>query len=164
MLGNCQIDENRREVKVNPIVDQLTQWKDYLEKIKEETHEGFFQPISEGKWSKAAIITHIMFWDRFFYEERLPSMIEGESLAGITADQVEEMNKDAESYAHSGISLYEIIEGAIKQRTKLVEILQQQDLSKSFTINGNQHNLESYVKGEYEHDLHHLKQLKELGK
>jgi hypothetical protein len=164
MLGNCQIDENRREVKVNSIVDQLTQWKDYLEKIKEETHEGFFQPISEGKWSKAAIITHIMFWDRFFYEERLPSMIEGESLAGITADQVEEMNKDAESYAHSGISLYEIIEGAIKQRTKLVEILQQQDLSKSFTINGNQHNLESYVKGEYEHDLHHLKQLKELGK
>ncbi|MCI1593657.1 hypothetical protein [Heyndrickxia oleronia] len=149
---------------MNSIVDQLTQWKDYLEKIKEETHEGFFQPISEGKWSKAAIITHIMFWDRFFYEERLPSMIEGESLAGITADQVEEMNKDAESYAHSGISLYEIIEGAIKQRTKLVEILQQQDLSKSFTINGNQHNLESYVKGEYEHDLHHLKQLKELGK
>ena len=66
------------------------------------------------------------------------------------------MNKDAESYAHSGISLYEIIDGAIKQRTKLVEILQQQDLSKSFTINGNQHNLESYVKGEYEHDLHHL--------
>lgn len=164
MLGNYQIDENRREIKVNPIVDQLTHWKDYLEKIKEGTHEEFFQPISEGKWSKAAIITHIMFWDRFFYEERLPSMIEGRSLAGITADQVEEMNKDAEIYAHSGISLYEIIDGAINERTRLMEILRQQDLSKSFTINGNQYNLESYVKGEFEHDLHHLKQLKELGK
>ncbi|MCM3240073.1 hypothetical protein M3589_20575 [Heyndrickxia oleronia] len=149
---------------MNPIVDQLTHWKDYLEKIKEGTHEEFFQPISEGKWSKAAIITHIMFWDRFFYEERLPSMIEGRSLAGITADQVEEMNKDAEIYAHSGISLYEIIDGAINERTRLMEILRQQDLSKSFTINGNQYNLESYVKGEFEHDLHHLKQLKELGK
>ena len=164
MLGNYQIDKNRREIRVNPIVDQLTQWKDYLEKIKEGTHEEFFQPISEGKWSIAAIITHIMFWDRFFYEERLPSMIEGGSLAGITAEDVEEMNKDAESYAHSGISLYEIIDGAIKQRTRLVENLRQLDLSKSFIINGNQHNLESYVKGEYEHDLHHLKQLKELGK
>ncbi|MGE8203512.1 DinB family protein [Heyndrickxia sp. NPDC080065] len=145
---------------MNTLVNQLTKWIDYLEEIQGVPHEEFFQPIAEGKWSKAAIITHIMFWDRFFFEERLPSMLDGGVLSGIDANQVEEMNKEAEAYAHSGVTLSEIIDAAILQRKQIVEQLQEQDLSKSFTIKDNQYTLESYVKGEVEHDIHHLKQLK----
>lgn len=144
---------------MSQLVKQLTQWIDYLEKAKEEPYEGFFHPIAEGKWSKAAIIAHIMMWDRFFYEERMPLMLEGGTLSSIDAEQVEELNKKAEVYAHTGISLSEMINKAIEQRTRLVETLKDQDLSKSFTIKDNKYTLESYVKGEVEHDLHHLKQL-----
>ncbi|GIN87699.1 hypothetical protein J6TS2_40850 [Heyndrickxia sporothermodurans] len=141
-------------------INQLTRWIDYLEAVKTDQHDHYFQPIAEGKWSKAAIIAHIMYWDRFFFEERLPIMLEGGALIGITTEQIEEMNKKAEAYAHSGVSLLEIVDAAIQQRERLVERLQNQDLSRTFTIKEQLHTLESYVKGEYEHDLHHIKQLK----
>jgi len=138
----------------------LKAWVDYLNSINEREHDSFFKPYKEGKWSKAAIISHMMFWDRFFYEERLPHMLKGETLVGITAEQVEEMNKKAEEYAHTGISLQEIIDEALKYRQMLLDKLQDEDLSKTFTIKDRKISLQEYVNGEIEHDEHHLKQLK----
>jgi len=138
----------------------LKAWIDYLNSMEEKDHDSFFQPYKEGKWSKAAIISHMMFWDRFFYEERLPHMLKGDNLVAITAEQVEEMNKKAEEYAHSGISLQEIIEEALKYRKMIIDELQDKDLSKTFTIKERKISLQEYVDGELEHDQHHLKQLK----
>jgi hypothetical protein len=140
-------------------VATLKTWIDYLEGINKNEHEEFFKPIQEGKWSKAAIITHIMFWDRFFYQERLPHMLKGENLVGITADQVEEMNKEADLYAHSGKSLQELINEAVKYRQKIIDALQDKDLSITFTIRDKKISLNDYINGEAEHDEHHLKQL-----
>ncbi|MBS4174611.1 DinB family protein [Bacillus sp. FJAT-49736] len=138
----------------------LKDWIDYLNSINEKEHESFFHPYKEGKWSKAAIISHMMFWDRFFYEERLPHMLNGETLVGITAEQVEERNKQAENYAHSGVSLQQIIDEAIKYRQLQINALQNEDLSKTFTIKNRIISLKEYMDGEVEHDAHHLKQLK----
>lgn len=151
---------NRDGMEMNTIVNQLTGWIDYLKNIKAEQHEEFFKTIAEGKWSKAAIIAHIFYWDRFFYEKRLPAMLEGGTLPSIDTSYVEEMNNKADKYAHSGIQLSDLINKAIKQREILVDSLKDQDLSQTFIINDNKYTLESYVKGEVEHDQHHLKQLK----
>ena len=85
----------------------LKSWIDYLNSINNTEDESFFQPYKEGKWSKAAIIAHMMYWDRFFYEDRLPYMLKGETLVEITADQVEEMNKKAEEYAREALKYYD---------------------------------------------------------
>ncbi|MGV3465076.1 MAG: DinB family protein [Heyndrickxia sp.] len=138
----------------------LKAWIDYLNSIEEEDRDSFFKPYKEGKWSKAAIISHMMYWDRFFYEERLPHMLKGKDLVGITAEQVEEMNKKAEEYAHSGISLQKIIEEALHYRQMIINELQDKDLTKTFTIKERKISLHEYVDGEVEHDQHHLKQLK----
>lgn len=87
-------------------------------------------------------------------------MLEGGTLPSIDASYVEEMNNKADKYAHSGIQLSDLINKAIKQREILVDSLKDQDLSQTFIINDNKYTLESYVKGEVEHDQHHLKQLK----
>ena len=138
----------------------LKSWIDYLNSINNTEDESFFQPYKEGKWSKAAIIAHMMYWDRFFYKERLPHMLKGETLVGITVDQVEEMNKKAEEYAHSGKTLKELIEEAAKYRQLLIDELHDKDLSKTFRIKDRSISLQEYINGEVEHDEHHLKQLK----
>jgi len=138
----------------------LGAWIDYLNSMEGKEDDSFFKPYKEGKWSKAAIIAHMMFWDRFFYEERLPHMLKGEDLVGITERQVGEMNKKAEEYAHSGVSRQQIIAGALKYRQMIINVLQGKDLTKTFTIKERKISLQEYVEGEVEHDQHHLKQLK----
>lgn len=145
--------------RLNSIVQELEKWIRYLHKIKAEENKNYFNPIGEGKWSKAAIITHITFWDRFFLNERLPHMLEGDSLVGINKNQVEEMNKKAEEYAHSGKELTQLIDESIEQRQQIIHALVGQDLAIRYKIKGKEYSLEEYVKGEVEHDRHHIKQL-----
>jgi hypothetical protein len=140
-------------------IQGLAGWTQALEEIQADHAEDYFLPMAEGKWSKAAVIAHILFWDRFFLEERLPFMINGEALSRVGGEDVEAMNRKAWEYAHSGVSLEELISEALEQRDKLVHYLEDKDLSKTFTIGGKTLSLEEYVWSEAEHDEHHIRQL-----
>jgi uncharacterized damage-inducible protein DinB len=140
-------------------IQGLCRWTQALGKIQADHAEEYFLPIAEGKWSKAAVIAHILFWDRFFLEERLPFMIKGEALSRVSGEDVEAMNRKAWEYSHSGVSLEELISEAIEQRDRLLHYLEDKDLSKTFTIGGKTLSLEEYLWGEAEHDEHHIRQL-----
>jgi hypothetical protein len=134
----------------------------FLEEIKKvEEDRIFFSPISEGKWSSAAIVAHLYLWDQYIQNSRLPMMLTGDTLPPGQVD-VQAINNDAQNFAHSGISKNDLIKRFIDNRKNLLKELEKADFHTTFTIGDKSFTLESYLLGMVEHDEHHMKQIKEV--
>ncbi|MEH7438794.1 DinB family protein [Neobacillus drentensis] len=132
-----------------------------LEELKQvEDDRIFFSPISEGKWSSAAIVAHLYLWDQYIQNSRLPMMLAGDTLPSGQVD-VQAINIDAQNFAHSGISKNDLIDKFITNRKNLLDALEKANLQTSFTIGETTLTLENYLLGMVEHDEHHMKQIKE---
>ncbi|MDQ1146251.1 hypothetical protein QE429_003078 [Bacillus sp. SORGH_AS 510] len=134
----------------------------FLEDLKQvEDDHIFFSPIGEGKWSSASIVAHLLLWDQYIQNSRLPLMLAGETLPTGQVD-VQAINNDAQNFAHSGISKNELIEKFILNRKGLLKELTDTNLHTTFTIGEHSFTLEKYLVGMVEHDEHHMKQIKEV--
>ena len=143
------------------VVSQFGSIIPFLEEIKQvEDDRIFFSPISEGKWSTAAIVAHLYLWDQYIQNSRLPMMLAGDTLPSGQVD-VQAINNDAQNFAHSGISKNDLIDRFITNRKNLLEELGKANLHTTFSIGEKSFNLESYLLGMVEHDEHHMKQIKE---
>lgn len=131
---------------------------DFLEGLKQVDDSVFFAPIAEQKWSVAAIIAHLLYWDRYFMEERLPDMSEGRMLPKSKIDP-NEMNRNAQQYAHSGISKIQLIDEVIQYRIHAINRLRKADMKQTFYIGDRPYTLEGYIRGLSEHDDHHKQQI-----
>ncbi|WP_413300257.1 DinB family protein [Bacillus sp. 1P10SD] len=144
------------------VVSQFGTIIPFLEEIKQvEGDRIFFSPISEGKWSSAAIVAHLYLWDQYIQNSRLPMMLAGDTLPSGQVD-VQAINNDAQNFAHSGISKNELIDQFVNNRKILLEELAKADLQTAFTIGEHSYTLEKYLTGMVEHDEHHMKQMKDV--
>lgn len=143
------------------VIGELNQLIPFLISLETVNEKLFFSPICEGKWSTAAIISHFMYWDRYILDERLEGMVNGEMLTKSKVN-VEDMNRLAEKYAHSGISIVQLIQEVCKTRQRLVDSLENKDLETIFYIDSNGMTVNEYFKGMVEHDNYHTKQIKEF--
>ena len=144
------------------VVSQFGTIIPFLEEIIQvEDDRIFFSPISEGKWSSAAIVAHLYLWDQYIQNSRLPMMLAGDTLLSGQVD-VQAINNDAQNFAHSGISKNDLIERFITNRKNLLEELGKANLHTTFSIGEKLFTLESYLLGMVEHDEHHMKQIKEV--
>jgi hypothetical protein len=141
------------------VIQQFEAIVPYLEQLKKvENDELFFKPIGEGKWSSAAIVAHLYFWDQYIQNDRLPLMLKLNLLPPGDVD-VQALNNEAETFAHSGISKNELLDKFISNRKNLNEVLAIVDLQKEFSIGKHHFTIEKYFLGMVEHDEHHLKQI-----
>ncbi|TFE01929.1 DinB family protein [Jeotgalibacillus sp. R-1-5s-1] len=134
-------------------------WLNQLNTMDKDT---FFAPLAEGKWSVAAIVSHLGAWDRYSLEERVPFVKEGASLSRYPDFQA--FNQKAWDDAHSGKSREDIIREAVTQREKLIEkakTFNEEQWNIRFTIGKQEMTFEEYITGFAEHDEHHMKQLSE---
>lgn len=144
------------------VIEQFGLIAVYLGELKiVENDELFFKPIGEGKWSSAAIVAHLYFWDQYIQNDRLPLMLKLDSLPRAEVD-VQEINNEAETFAHSGISKNELIDKFISNRRNLIGVLGIVDLQKEFSIGKHNFTIEKYFEGMVEHDEHHMKQIKAI--
>ncbi|NDI34217.1 DinB family protein [Chengkuizengella sediminis] len=142
------------------LLDDLLKLNVWAIKLKKLEKERIYQPITKNKWSIAETISHLMFWDRFILEERMPLMVPKARL--LSNVDVTEMNSKASEYALSEVSFEELIDSLIDYRKKIVSMLQHKtegELSSSFKINDNELNLITYFKGTVKHDSHHIRQI-----
>ncbi|MEC0373633.1 hypothetical protein [Paenibacillus chibensis] len=51
------------------MVEEFKTFIDFVQELKTIDEEHWNSPISEGKWSLKDVISHIMLWDKYFYEE-----------------------------------------------------------------------------------------------
>lgn len=120
----------------------------------------FFQPIKQGKWSPAEILSHIMKWDHYLLKERIPFLHSEANLPRL--EHVEEVNQRAAEYARSGLSKEKLIAETIEARRQVVERLQRInpiEWKSTFYIDKYPNCLTSYIKGLIEHDDHHKLQI-----
>jgi uncharacterized damage-inducible protein DinB len=128
--------------------------------LKQLLHEEWLQPIDEGKWSSAEIISHIIAWDRFTLDQRLGKLMGNDVLDPFPDFQ--SVNDRAAEYAKSGVTKNEMIDEYIEVRSALVEgFLKFEGAVHRFHFKIGKHpfTIASYMEDFIGHDLHHKAQI-----
>jgi uncharacterized damage-inducible protein DinB len=148
------------KVEITKAYESLNQWFQSLNEVGEQK---WFAPIDEGKWSMAACLSHLLFWDRFSLEERFPFIKEGASLPPFPDFQT--VNNKAHDYAESGITKTELLHELIHTRMELLSIITsytEEELDTSFSIGDHQLTIRDYFVDFIQHDYHHKNQIEVL--
>lgn len=145
---------------------EFTSWVNSLEEIDDDL---FFDPIKEGKWSPAEIISHITYWDRYMLEDLIPKM---KLDANIDSLEFNEINEPASKYAMSGVTKQQIINEQVEGRNVLIQALSEKSKAEffaTFKLNGEEidkysgypHSMFNYISAFVWHDNHHKEQVEE---
>jgi hypothetical protein len=137
----------------------LADWVKQLYGISDEI---WFQPIKDGKWSIAEIISHLEAWDRFILEERLFKLEQDGDLFTPIEDEV---NQSASRYAKSGVGKETVINRLIQSREAIIEFMEAMDSNKLETplnIGDRSFVIKDYITDLTDHDAHHVKQIEEF--
>ncbi|WP_134682851.1 DinB family protein [Brevibacillus migulae] len=143
------------------LLAQFASLATWVEGLRAQPDHLWLAPIAAGKWSTAEIIGHLIAWDRYVLEERLPQMKPGAALPGGNVS-TEEINGQAANYARTQVGKEQLIaecQQVRKQLTACLEALSNDDFYGVFTINGKERDLAQYIKGLIDHDLHHRQQI-----
>jgi uncharacterized damage-inducible protein DinB len=143
----------------NEIISHYESFTVWLESIKGLDQETWLKPVKAGKWPVAAVVAHLLFWDRFSLEKRFPFFKEGAELESFP--QFQHVNDSAAEYAKKHAQI-EIIEELIEVRKQFLRILKgmtEENLDTAFTIGNTALTVRDYFADFIEHDIHHKKQI-----
>ncbi|WP_102691327.1 DinB family protein [Rummeliibacillus pycnus] len=140
------------------IIQHYKQSIQFVEGLRGLSNDQWFTPIAEGKWSTCEIIGHLIPWDRFLLEQRLPSLnakIKPES------PKVQDVNTNA-ALDSKEKKKEDLIQEFIEVRWKLLRRLHelsQEVFEQTFVIGKSNLTLVGYFDGLIKHDLHHFQQI-----
>lgn len=133
-----------------------------LEHLLDVTEQQWRMPIQQGKWTVAEVIGHLIPWDQFVLNERLPFLFSNNQL--LKGPNVEQMN--AQSASSSRLqSKEQIVQTLLKYRRLLLQALHglpDEQWQQSFKIGCSELTLYSYFAGLVEHDQHHFLQVQKV--
>jgi uncharacterized damage-inducible protein DinB len=135
------------------------QWVKELEQLPEKQWR---TPIKEGKWTIAEVIGHLIPWDEFIVNDRVPYFFKDIEFPKGPDDQA--VNDQAASESRIRTK-EETIERFAATRQTLLTALQEMDdalWSKELIIGKSKLTLPTYFQGMVEHDNHHFEQIKEI--
>ncbi|WP_349410097.1 DinB family protein [Pseudalkalibacillus sp. SCS-8] len=139
--------------------EEMIEWADSLHQLPETL---WLEPIAEGKWSIAEIISHFYSWDRFIFEERLLKL----SSQNFISANPQETNEKAAKFARSGVSREELLSIFIDSRKQIctyIKSLPQEILQTSFQVGNSQYTIPEYIEvAMVKHDHLHRKQLEDF--
>ncbi|MED3571286.1 DinB family protein [Cytobacillus praedii] len=135
------------------------QWVKELEQLSEEQWR---TPIKEGKWTIAEIIGHLIPWDEFIVNDRLPYFFKDIELPKGPDAQM--LNDQAASESRIRTKEETIERFAATRQTLLTALHEMDDhlWSKELIIGKSTLSLASYFQGMVEHDNHHFEQIKKV--
>ncbi|MFJ9461804.1 DinB family protein [Viridibacillus arvi] len=134
----------------------------YIESFKRLSDDCWLTPIEESKWSVCEIIGHLVPWDNFILENRLPYLINLKQ--ELESPNVKEMNHIAALESRNitkdeGIKKFRLIR--IKLVNEITKIPASQ-FNREINIGTSRLTITEYFKGLIEHDLHHFQQIDEF--
>lgn len=119
-------------------------------------------PLAIGKWSTCEIIGHLIFWDQFLIEKRLPALLLG--MEKVVTPKVHEANEIAASMSKEKLK-GEVIHEFIEERQRLLTVINElfhEVFDQTFSIGKSHLTLSDYFKGLMDHDLHHFQQIEDF--
>ncbi|GAA0603328.1 hypothetical protein GCM10009001_20360 [Virgibacillus siamensis] len=149
------------------LINDFENFNLYVNSLRTMEEALFFEPIAEGKWSAAEIISHISYWDKYIRKETLPQMKINAAIKSIDFDP---LNKQAANYALSGVSRQHLLHKQLEERTQLVSDLRkknEKEFFATFSLNGEEvdqysgypHSIFNYIAAFIWHDNHHKQQI-----
>jgi len=142
------------------LLKEFHEWVHFLGRIKDWDWN---KPLNEGKWSIHDIVSHIYKWDEYFLEKAVEPITNGVALT-VQHLNFDEFNAQAAEYGKT-ISKQDIMELSIQCREKIMEHIENQDISsfnQEFTDGeGKPFTIEAYLKDFIWHDRHHMKQIED---
>ena len=120
-------------------------------------------PIQPGKWSLKEMLSHIMLWDKYFYEEAFAKVKAGQPLTA-KHQNFNEFNARAIEYAQT-VTWEEIIRQFILYRSKMIEDMDgisEAEFLKTYPDgDGKKFSYRGHLRGFIPHDKHHRKQMEQ---
>lgn len=142
----------------------LNEFGEFIDLVKKLDHYNetvWGSPIAEGKWCMQEIISHMMLWDKLFWEEAIQKIANHEQLT-YKNRSFESFNASARVFGMTQTKA-QVIEQAIAYRSKLIACLEQipeADYDKSFTDgDGKSFQIAEYIEDFVGHDRHHASQI-----
>ncbi len=123
------------------------------------TEDQWRTPIAPGKWTIAEVIGHLIPWDAFVLEQRLPYIYNDKPLP--SSPNVEQMNRRA-SEETKGRGKEATIALFVEMRDKLVRALADMPdayWSREFSMPGKSMTLTEYMNGLVTHDRGHFAEI-----
>ncbi|MGE7932823.1 DinB family protein [Viridibacillus arvi] len=117
----------------------------YIESLKRVSDDCWLTPIEESKWSVCEIVGHLIPWDNFVLENRLPYLLnlkQALESRNITKDE--------------GIKKFRLTR--IKLVNEITKVPPSQ-FNREMNIGTSTLTITEYFKGLIEHDLHHFQQI-----
>jgi len=143
------------------MVEEFKSFIQYVEGLRSIKEENWNLPISDGKWTLKDIISHIMLWDKYFYEEAIQKVKLKESVT-VRHLNFDEFNSNAIEYAKTQ-SVDDIIGKCIEYRSKIIEdiseLTEEEYLKEYKDGDKKKFSIRGYLRGFIPHDKHHKKQI-----
>ena len=144
---------------MNELIDRFEEWNHFVNQIKEANWD---LALGEGKWTIHDVVSHIMFWDLYFFKEAVQRIVNGQTLTLKHID-FDLFNKDAMKKGKN-LSKEELVSRTIAIRDQLLEYIrsmnEEQWTAQYVDADGNPFEVRQYLKDFIWHDEHHMNQLK----
>jgi hypothetical protein len=150
-------------IELDDLLLTFEEWISFTRSIQNLNEEVWDSSIEVGKWTIRDIISHIMQWDKYFYEEAIVKILADQPLTLIHLDY-DDFNSKAITYGRT-IRTDELIENAILSRKRIIDCirtLSDEAIGRNYVDgDGNIFIIPQYLKDFIWHDQHHMVQLKE---
>ncbi|WP_264737031.1 DinB family protein [Cytobacillus firmus] len=146
-------------MKKQDIITHYESFSVWLESMKDLGRENWLKPVSADKWPVAAVVAHLLFWDKYSLEERFPFFKEGAVLESYPDFQ--SVNDAAGEYAkkHAQLEIIEELLSVRRQFLRMLEGMSEEKLDTAFKIGSTGLTVREYFADFIEHDIHHKKQI-----
>ncbi|MDV2884787.1 DinB family protein [Alkalihalophilus pseudofirmus] len=133
---------------------------EFVQSLEHLTDQEWRTAISSGKWTVAEIVGHLIPWDQFVIDKRLPYLFTNKPL--LIGPDAHAINEQSASLSRRQ-SKQTTISQFISTRTHLhnnVQEIANEYWKTSFIIGTSTLTLNDYLIGLIQHDLHHFEQIR----
>ncbi|MFS0722378.1 DinB family protein [Paenibacillus sp. 1P07SE] len=143
------------------MVEEYKSFIHFVEDLRSISEANWNRPLAEGKWTLKDVISHIMLWDQYFYDEGIKKIKLAEPVTVKHLD-FNEFNANAVQYAKTQTK-NEILDQCIHNRKQIIDAisgLAEEEYTKAYKDGEKKKfSIRGFLRGFIPHDRHHKKQI-----
>lgn len=142
------------------LLEQFSEWISHVKMLEEYREDVWNQEIAEGKWSLRELVSHMMLWDKYFFETAIEKIYKEETLT-LQHQEYNVFNDTAMDYGKR-TSIKDLGEQSIYIREQIIQHIRklpEEIYLASYMDSGEPFHIPQYLKDFIWHDQHHMSQV-----
>lgn len=144
--------------EIKELLISFEEWIKFTLSLQDQTEAFWNSSIEAGKWTIKDIVSHIMLWDKYFYEEAIHKIASGNPVT-LKHINYDEFNDKAIVYAKTR-TISQLVEETVSYRNKIisdVRLMPEEVIHQNHKDDdGNDFNVTQYLMDFIWHDQHHM--------